>query len=68
MIFCVVDFNVAVAWAKPMNHRLLRLVADTSECCSFDTKVQVVGTSSSAIDEIFTLTAEVTFTLAIKRL
>ena len=67
-IFCLVDFNVAVDWAKPMSHRSLRSVAVTAKCCSFDTKVRGVGTSSSDINEIFAFAAEVTFTLDIRRL
>ena len=64
-IFCVVDFNVAVPWAKQMSHFSLSLVAVTAKCCSFDVKVQGVGISSSAIAEIFAFAAEITFILAI---
>ena len=67
-IFCVFDFNVAVTCAKPMSHHSLRLVAVTAKCRSFDVKVQGVGTSSSAIAEIFAFAAEVTYTLSIRRL
>ena len=51
-----------------MSHRSLSLVAVTAKCHSFDVKVQGVGTSSSAIVEIFAFAAELTFTLAIRRL
>ena len=64
----MVDFNVAVPWAKQMSHFSLSLVAVTAECRSFDVKVLVVGTSSSAIAEIFAFSAKETFTLAIRRL
>ena len=67
-ILCVVDFNVVVAWAKPMSHRSLSSFAVTAKCHSFDVKVRGVGTLSSAIVEIFAFAAEVTFTLAIRRL
>ena len=60
--------NVAMDWAKPMIHRSLRSVAITAECFSFDVKVRGVGTSSSAIAEIFAFAAEVTFTLTSRRL
>ena len=64
----MVDFNVVVAWVKPMSHRSLSLVAVIAKCRSFDVKLRGVGTLSSAIAEIFSFAAEVTFKLAIRRL
>ena len=64
----MVNFNFTVAWAKPMSHRSLSSVTVTAKCSSFNVKVRGVGTSSSAIAEIFAFAAEVTFTLSIRSL